>query len=186
MAWDDIQTASDNIDYNEWNTMVTDIKNHWGWRFYGSGSATGQSTFTISSLPSKYMWKLYVILTPNDNSWLKFRINGDSGSNYDYYQIEGTTVNDYKNQGQVHLGDSTSGMPLPLEILFNGKVGSGGKINVQLHRHDTRPSDGKSFQIMDANYHGGSSDVSSVSFNIDSGSFDIKYALYYEEDIENL
>jgi len=47
IAWDDTQSASDNITHTEWNTMVTDIKSQWC-----SGNYVGHSSNTDIHFPS--------------------------------------------------------------------------------------------------------------------------------------
>ena len=188
ISWDDTQTSTDDISYSEWNNMVTYIKSHAGWKLYTSGStgavSSGTTVTIASSLPVKKIWKLVLWGEPSgDSARPDLRLNGITSGSYSRVYISDTTIYHYTEQDRFYSGDTGGGTNRWVTYMFTGKNGGD-----HLFIRNAQDSGGtcSSSMIQLEGCVSTTDDLSSVQIVVDGGYTDLKYALYYQDDIESL
>lgn len=104
------------------------------WTLLTTLSPSGVSTITASSLAAYAAYKVVVLNTISGNAaedWLALRFNGDTGANYQYKYISGTTVTSTTGATSLLFAESTNNLRTYAEALIAGI--SGGYCNVNTY-----------------------------------------------------
>lgn len=148
------------------------------WTLFETLSPSDVNTISSSALDVHDLWMVVIdlILTATVEQHLRLRLNGDSGNDYVYLYIDGTTVARTDPDSAISLGSGLDNNPL-LGIVYIGGKSKGDDGCVQTLGGITgHPS---YFSTGLTGYYNADADITLMTFYMDSDNMTGKIKIYY-------
>ena len=161
------------------DAAITPAKLDTGWKLHTTGTFSAASTpFDLTSLPEKKRWLLVVTCIGSAGMNFQIRFNNDSGGNYAYQWINGTTPSQNTGQTGMAILFCNASYETTTVVEFPGdKTDFGCKVS-------TGVFNGTNLESTTGGAYAGSAVVSRITALLSTGNVTGRYALYYLEDLE--